>query len=109
MPSCEYPPFDPDATLDEFTGVGENRRFDQKERDEVSDLVGMAEESFLFCLLAARPNVFGDSVVKEFTTLPVTRPNLTEHLREAWKHIVEEEEWVLRKVGPVTLQKAGVS
>jgi hypothetical protein len=30
MPSCEYPPFDPDATLDEFTGVGENRRFDQK-------------------------------------------------------------------------------
>jgi hypothetical protein len=30
MPSCEYPPFDLNATLDEFAGVGENRRFDQK-------------------------------------------------------------------------------
>jgi hypothetical protein len=44
----------------------------------------------------------------EVTALPITRPNLTEHLREAWKHVVEEEEWVLRKVGPVTLQKVGV-
>jgi hypothetical protein len=26
MPGSEYPTFDPDATLDEFGGVGKNRR-----------------------------------------------------------------------------------
>ncbi len=31
-----------------------------------------------------------------------------DHLRAAWKQMVEDEEWVLRKVGPVTLQKAGL-
>lgn len=31
-----------------------------------------------------------------------------DHLRAAWKQIVEDEEWVLRKVGPVTLQKVGL-
>lgn len=30
MPSPGYPPFDPEATLEEFAGVGKNRRFDEK-------------------------------------------------------------------------------
>lgn len=33
---------------------------------------------------------------------------LGEHLQAAWRHIVEEEEWVLRKVGSVTLQRVGL-
>lgn len=34
MPSPQYPPFDPDATLEELAGIGKNRRFDQKIDDD---------------------------------------------------------------------------
>jgi outer membrane protein TolC len=34
--------------------------------------------------------------------------NLTDHLLAAWRQVTDEEEWVLRKVGPVTLQKTGM-
>jgi hypothetical protein len=34
-----------------------------------------------------------------------TRASFADHLALVWKHLVEEEEWILRKVGVVTLQK----
>lgn len=34
--------------------------------------------------------------------------NLTDHLLAVWRQVTEEEEWVLRKVGSVTLQKSGM-
>ena len=34
--------------------------------------------------------------------------NLSDHLLAAWKQVVEDEEWVLRKVGQVTLQQVGL-
>jgi len=34
--------------------------------------------------------------------------NLTDHLLAAWRQVTDEEEWVLRKVGQVTLQKSGM-
>ena len=34
--------------------------------------------------------------------------NLTDHLLAAWRQVTDEEEWVLRKVGTVTLQKSGM-
>ena len=34
--------------------------------------------------------------------------NLTDHLLAAWRQVTDEEEWVLRKVGTVTLQKTGM-
>jgi hypothetical protein len=34
--------------------------------------------------------------------------NLTDHLLAAWRQVTDEEEWVLRKVGTVTLQKVGM-
>src|SRR5205085_3416825 len=34
--------------------------------------------------------------------------NLTDHLLAAWRQVTDEEEWVLRKVGTVTLQKNGM-
>jgi hypothetical protein len=84
-------------------------QLDEEQKSELKSKFDSAKKAVGESLCAAYTQVAkveGQSV--EFTTLPVTRPNLTEHLREAWKHIVEEEEWVLRKVGPVTLQKVGV-
>ncbi len=34
--------------------------------------------------------------------------NLTDHLLAVWRQVTDEEEWVLRKVGSVTLQKSGM-
>jgi hypothetical protein len=36
------------------------------------------------------------------------KSDFNEHLQSAWRQVVEEEEWVLRRVGSVTLQKAGL-
>ncbi|MDW8072417.1 MAG: DUF499 domain-containing protein, partial [Anaerolineae bacterium] len=36
------------------------------------------------------------------------KPSFAEHLQAVWRQVVEEEEWVLRRVGPVTLQKVGL-
>lgn len=36
------------------------------------------------------------------------KPSFGDHLQAVWKQLVEEEEWVLRKVGAVTLQKVGL-
>jgi hypothetical protein len=84
-------------------------QLDEEQRGELKSKFDAAKKSVGESLCAAymqMAKVEGQRV--EVTALPVTRPNLTEHLREAWKHVVEEEEWVLRKVGPVTLQKVGV-
>jgi hypothetical protein len=40
--------------------------------------------------------------------LASSKANIIEHLRAAWKQLVEEEEWILRKVGTVTLQNVGL-
>lgn len=37
-----------------------------------------------------------------------SKTRLEEHLEVVWKHVIEEEEWVLKKVGTVTLQKVGL-
>ena len=40
--------------------------------------------------------------------LPEARPTFAEHLQAVWHYVVEEEEWVLRRVGLVTLQENGL-
>lgn len=40
--------------------------------------------------------------------LSSSKVNIIEHLRAAWQQLVQEEEWVLRKVGTVTLQNVGL-
>ena len=37
-----------------------------------------------------------------------TRASFSDHLGLIWKHLVEDEEWILRKVGTVTLQKVNL-
>ncbi len=42
------------------------------------------------------------------TTLSDAKPTFDTHLQAVWQHIVEEEEWILRKLGMVTLQQTGL-
>jgi SIR2-like domain len=63
MPSSEYPPFDPDATLDEFAGVGKNRRFDQKiddAEDEEIQVIYKRGDKELPLAKPSRAVYFGD-------------------------------------------------
>jgi hypothetical protein len=49
--------------------------------------------------------VDGEKIVA--SQLPGSKAEIADHLSDAWKHVVEAEEWVLRRVGSVTLQKVG--
>jgi len=66
MPSSECPPFDPNATLDEFAGVGKNRRFDQKiddAEDEEIQVIYKRGDKELPLAKPSRAVYFGDRVV----------------------------------------------
>jgi len=84
----------------------------QLDPDQGEDLKGRlktARASVQDALTSAYSNVArieGQSVV--FVSLTDAKRDWGEHLNLAWKQLVEEQEWVLRKVGSVTLQKAGL-
>src|SRR6266536_827744 len=66
MPSAEYPPFDPDATLDEFAGIGKNPRFDQKIDDDEDEEIQVIYKRGDVELPLAKPSramYFGDRVI----------------------------------------------
>lgn len=84
----------------------------QLDPDQVEDLKGRlktARTSVQDALTSAYSNVArieGQQVI--FVSLTDAKRDWGEHLNLAWKQLIEEEEWVLRKVGSVTLQKAGL-
>lgn len=84
----------------------------QLDHDQVEDLKGRlktARTSVQDALTGAYSHVArieGQQVV--FVALADAKREWGEHLNLAWKQLIEEEEWVLRKVGSVTLQKAGL-
>ena len=41
-------------------------------------------------------------------TLNDARPNFGDHLGFVWSALVDDEEWILKRVGSVTLQKSGL-
>lgn len=84
----------------------------QLDPDQIEDLKGRlktARTNVQDALTGAYSNVArieGPQVV--FVSLTDAKREWGEHLNLAWKQLLEEEEWVLRKVGSVTLQKAGL-
>ncbi len=84
----------------------------QLDPDQVDDLKGRiktARTNVQDALSSAYANVArveGQSVA--FATLTDAKREWGDHLNLAWKQLLEEEEWILRKVGSVTLQKAGL-
>lgn len=67
-------------------------------RANVDDTLGSA-----YTIVA---RVEGQTVV--WVTLNDAKKDFSEHLHLVWKQLVEEEEWILRRVGSVTLQKVGL-
>jgi hypothetical protein len=68
MPGPQYPPFDPDATLEEFAGVGKNPRFDQKIDDDEDEKIQVIYKRGDVELPLAKPSralYFGDRVIYE--------------------------------------------
>ena len=66
MATPQYPPFDSDATLEEFAGVGKNPRFDQKIDDDEDEEIQVIYKRGDVELPLAKPSravYFGDRVV----------------------------------------------
>ncbi len=84
----------------------------QLDPDQVEDLAGRlkaARTSVLETLGSAYTNV-ARVEGQTLNIVPVTdaKKDYTEHLNLVWKQLVDEEEWILKKIGSVTLQKAGL-
>jgi Protein of unknown function (DUF499) len=83
--------------------LDDEQRLDLKKRLEAA---GRAALEALGPAYSVALRVSGQNV--ESVSLSDARPNLPEHLAYLWTVLVEEEEWILRRVGSVTLQKTGL-
>jgi len=84
-------------------------QLDGEQAQELTDRLAKSHKSVGEALgqaYAYIARVEGDQV--SLVALSDVRPNLADHLQSAWKQIVEDEEWVLRRVGLVTLQNVGL-
>ena len=84
-------------------------QLDDEQRRELSTRLEKAESSVAEGLGVAYTHVArveGQEVV--FTQLSDAKPDFADHLVAVWEHVVTEEEWVLRKVGQVTLKEVGL-
>jgi len=84
-------------------------QLDEEQKAELEKRLEAARRSVLETLGAAYTvalRVRGQEV--EVYTLPDARQSFQEHLNYLWTTLVEDEEWILRRVGPVTLQKSGL-
>lgn len=85
-------------------------QLDVDQKDDLKKRLEAAERSALESLGPAYTVVLrvrGQEEV-EHCMLNDARSNFQEHLRYIWKTLVEEEEWILRRVGSVTLQRSGL-
>ena len=84
----------------------------QLDDEQVEDLQGRIKDAksavkeTLGSAYSAVARVEGQSL--QVVPLTDAKKDWGDHLNLVWKQLVEEEEWILRKVGSVTLQKAGL-
>jgi hypothetical protein len=84
-------------------------QLDHEQLEDLKKRVETAEKSAVESLGAAYTvalRVEGQEV--ESTILPDARPSFSEHLAFLWQTLVEDEEWILRKIGSVTLKNVGL-
>jgi hypothetical protein len=84
-------------------------QLDSEQRDELNKRLDAARKAVTELLGSAYTHVArieGQSVA--VSALSDAKPTFSEHLQFVWKQVIEEEEWVLRRVGTVTLQKVGL-
>ncbi|RLB33346.1 MAG: hypothetical protein DRH12_18485, partial [Deltaproteobacteria bacterium] len=84
-------------------------QLDEGQKGELKKRLDIAQSSALEALGPAYTvalRVQGQDV--EACVLPDARSSFKEHLDYLWTTLVEDEEWILRKVGSVTLEKTGL-
>ncbi len=84
-------------------------QLDADDREELSKRLESAERASVEALGPAYTvvcRVYGHEI--ETCILQDARTNFQEHLDYIWNTLIEEEEWILRRIGSVMLQKAGL-
>lgn len=84
-------------------------QLDEEQKRDLAKRLDQTEQITLETLGTAYSyvaRVEGSSVV--IKPLPETGVTLHDHLESVWRYVVQDEEWVIRKVGPVTLQQSGL-
>lgn len=84
-------------------------QLDDDQKAELKKKIEIAEKALIETMGPAYTiavKVTGQDV--ETATLSDARPNFGDHLGYLWTTLVEDEEWILRRVGSVTLQKTGI-
>lgn len=86
-----------------------SEQLDQEQKDDLKKRLESAEKTAADALGPAYTvalRVQGSDV--EHVTLNNAGATFTEHLGYLWKALVEEEEWILRRVGSVSLRESGL-
>jgi hypothetical protein len=84
-------------------------QLDKGQRDDLQKRLEAAERATVEALGPAYTvaiRVVGEDV--EVCSLADARPSFQEHLGYLWTTLVDDEEWILRRVGSVTLEKTGL-
>jgi len=84
-------------------------QLDDEQKDDLKKRLETAERAALEALGPAYTVVLrvqGQEI--ETCILQDARTNFLEHLNYIWNTLIEEEEWILRRIGPVMLQKTGL-
>jgi hypothetical protein len=84
-------------------------QLDGEQRDALSKRLGAASKGVIESLGSTYTYIVridGQGVDPAAMSNP--KLTLAEHLQAVWQQLVEEEEWVLRRVGTVTLQRVGL-
>ena len=84
-------------------------QLDESDGKELAARLEKARKSVTVSLGSAYTHITRiDGQKVETVPLGDLKADFSDHLKALWRQIVEDEEWVLRKVGSVTLQKAGL-
>jgi hypothetical protein len=84
-------------------------QLDEEQRNDLNGRLTTARKSVTESLGSAytcAAQIEGQEI--GFSQITDTRASFADHLGLVWKHVVEDEEWILRKVGTVTLQKVNL-
>lgn len=86
-----------------------NTQLDAEDRDDLKKRLETARKSVVESIGSAYIHIARiEENEVSISTLNDAKSDFSDHLRAVWNHVIEDEEWVLRKVGTVTLQKVGL-
>jgi len=83
--------------------LDEEQKEDLKKRIEAARRTALETLGTVYTVIL---RIHGQEI--EACVLTDARRNLQEHLAYVWKTLVEDEEWILRRIGLVTLEKTGL-